>query len=314
MTGQKKASVLLVGLAFAAVYLIWGSTYFFIEMGVKYIPPAVLGAIRFSVAGVLILLWLFIKGEKIWNPQAVIPSLVSGVLLLFIGNGAVIWVEQFLPSSFVAIFLASGPLCILLLDKANWQKNFSNRFTLMGVTVGLVGVIALFYEKIAATHYGNNSFWPLIVLCIANIGWCVGSLYSKYKVQNVSPLVNAAWQMIAAGIAFTLVGIFHKDFSGLQIKAIPLKAWLALTYLIIFGSIIAYSAYIFLLSVRSATQVSTYAYVNPLVAVLLGVYINNDNLTMLQLSGLAVILLSVFFVNQAKRIQVKTKRRIKTEI
>lgn len=304
MSENKSASFWMVILAFAAVYIIWGSTYFFIELAVKYLPPAVLGAVRFIASGLIMLVWVAIRGEKIWNRSAIIPSVISGTLMLFLGNGAVIWTEQYLHSSFVAIFMASAPLWFLLLDKSNWRQNFNNRYTLAGVAIGLIGVIALFYEKISITNYGQ-SILPLIILCTANISWSLGSLYSKYKVKNVSQSVNAAWQMLAAGAAFALTGWMHNDFTNVVWAAIPLKAWLFISYLVIFGSVIGYSAYVFLLSVRSVTTVSTYAYVNPLVAVLLGVLINKDHLTILQLSGLAIILGSVFFINLAKKQHAK---------
>lgn len=309
MTLKKQPAVVLVILAFAAVYVIWGSTYFFIEMAVKHIPPMVLGAIRFIIAGIIMMIWVMLKGERIWQRSAIAPAVVSGILMLFLGNGAVIWAEQFLPSSFVAIFLASAPLWFLLLDKVNWRQNFNNKYTIMGVAIGLLGVVALFYEKIAATGYGN-SLLPLIILCVANISWALGSLFSKYKVKGTSASVNSAWQMMAAGVAFTLAGIVNKEFVTVEWAAIPSKAWASLAYLVVFGSIIGYSAYVFLLSVRSATQVSTYAYVNPLVAVLLGVLINHDRLTPMQLGGLAIILCSVFFINLAKKNQLKVKARL----
>ncbi len=312
MTTNKQPSVALVILAFAAVYIIWGSTYFFIEMAVKHIPPMVLGAVRFIIAGIIMMAWVAIKGERIWQKSAIAPAAISGLLMLFLGNGAVIWAEQFLPSSFVAIFLASAPLWFLLLDKINWQQNFNNKYTIMGVAIGLLGVIALFYEKIAATGY-SNSLLPLIILCVANISWSLGSLFSKYKVKGTSASVNSAWQMLAAGAAFTIAGLFNNEFTTIEWTVIPAKAWASLAYLVVFGSIIGYSAYVFLLSVRSATQVSTYAYVNPLVAVLLGVLINKDQLTPMQLGGLAIILCSVFFINLAKKNQLKVKARLEAK-
>ena len=305
MNAEKQSSVALVILAFAAVYIIWGSTYFFIEMAVKHIPPMALGAIRFILAGLIMLAWVGFKKEKIWNRSAILPSIFSGLLMLFIGNGSVIWVEQSLPSSFVAIFLASAPLWFLLLDNINWRKNFNNKFTVTGVAIGLIGVIALFYEKIVEAGYGTGLL-PLLVLSLANIGWTLGSLISKYRVKNISPSVNSAWQMIAAGLAFAVSGAFNGEFAHINWHLVPVNAWAATVYLIVFGSIIGYSAYVFLLSVRSPAQVSTYAYVNPLVAVLLGVLINHDRLTTLQLGGLAIILCSVFFINLAKKADQKS--------
>ncbi|MFT4094580.1 MAG: EamA family transporter [Niabella sp.] len=309
MTSQKQPSLLLIALAFTAVYIIWGSTYFFIEMAVKGMSPAFLGAIRFTTAGLIMLIIAAFRGEKIGNKKALLPAAVSGILMLFVGNGAVIWAEQYLHSSFVAVFLASAPLWFLLLDRINWRQNFNNRYTLIGVAIGLIGVIALFYEKIAVAGY-QQALLPLVILCVANISWSLGSLYSKYKVKNVSASVNAAWQMIAAGIAFVIVGISNKELMNVQWSAIPVKAWLAASYLVVFGSIIAYSAYVFLLNVRSPAQVSTYAYVNPLVAVILGVFINRDPFTSMQLAGLVIILCSVFFINLAKRNQVKLKAKL----
>lgn len=306
MNDQKSERLWLIVLAFAAVYFIWGSTYFFIEMVVKYLPPMVTGALRFVLAGAIMLGWLAYKGEKIWKRNNIFPAMVSGVLMLFIGNGSVMWTEQHLPSSFVAIFMASAPLWFLVLDKINWKQNFSSHYTLMGVLVGLIGVIALFYEKLAASSY-TKSILPLLVLTMANISWVLGSLYSKYKSNPASPFITSGWQMLAGGFAFAIAGAINGDFFRVQWQDIPAKVWVATAYLLIFGSVIAYSAYIFLLTVRTPAQVSSYAYVNPLVAVVLGVFINHDKLTSLQLSGLAIILCSVFLINLAKRKKMITK-------
>ena len=310
---QKKApSVVLVILAFAAVYLIWGSTYFFIEKGVKFIPPMLLGGLRFVTAGVLMLVWVTLRGEKVWNASVIVHSVISGVLMLFVANGAVIWAEQYLHSSFVAIFLASAPIWFLVFDKPNWVENFTNKFTLLGVAMGLLGVVALFYEKIAGGN-GNRNLIPVLAIFIGNIGWVVGSLYSKYKVKDISPSVNAAWQILSAGVVFFIAGFADGSIVRVNWMAIPAEGWTALVYLILFGSIIAYSAYVFLLSARSATQVSSYAYVNPLVAVLLGVLINKDHLTVLQLAGLMVILCSVLFINLAKKEREKKRAQQRGE-
>lgn len=310
---QKKApSVVLVILAFAAVYLIWGSTYFFIEKGVKFIPPMLLGGLRFVTAGILMLVWVTLRGEKVWNASVIMHSVISGVLMLFVGNGAVIWAEQYLHSSFVAIFLASAPIWFLVFDKPNWVENFTNKFTLLGVAMGLLGVVALFYEKIAGGN-GNRNLIPVLAIFIGNIGWVVGSLYSKYKVKDISPSVNAAWQILSAGVVFFIAGFADGSIVRVNWMAIPAEGWAALIYLILFGSIIAYSAYVFLLSARSATQVSSYAYVNPLVAVILGVLINKDHLTVLQLAGLMVILCSVLFINLAKKEREKKRAQQRGE-
>ncbi|MFV0605760.1 MAG: EamA family transporter [Niabella sp.] len=300
MASKKPESLLLIVLAFAAVYIIWGSTYFFIERAVRYFPPMVIGALRFWAAGIILMIWAAWRREKLWNKKAMLYSLISGILMLFVGNGAVIWAEQYLQSSFVAIFLASSPIWFLVLDKPQWQKNFSSQLTLVGVFAGLVGVVLLFYEKLTAGSLAV-SLLPLLVITLGNVGWTMGSLVSKYKVKNISPTVNSAWQMLAAATAFTIVGVSNHSFANTQWQAVPPEGWFSMVYLIVFGSIIGFSAYVYLLAHRNPTQVSSYAYVNPLVAVLLGVWLNQEKISLLQLAGLAVILLSVVFINIAKQ-------------
>ena len=265
----------------------------------------VLGSLRFLAATLILAAWVKIKGEKLWNKSAIRYSLISGVLMLFVGNGAVIWAEQYLQSSFVAIFLASSPIWFLVFDKPQWSANFRSRLTLTGVFAGLIGVVFLFYEKVEGGSLGL-AILPLVVITLGNVGWTVGSLVSKYKVKNISPSVNSAWQMFAGAIAFSIVGIADNSFTKTNWNAIPFEAWFSMGYLIIFGSIIGFSAYVYLLEHRNPTQVSSYAYVNPLVAILLGVFLNNEKITLLQFAGLAVILFSVLFINIAKRRKGKT--------
>lgn len=253
--------------------------------------------------------WVKIKGERLWNKKAILYSVVSGLLMLFVGNGAVIWAEQYLQSSFVAIFLASSPIWFLVLDKPQWQVNFSSRLTLLGVFAGLVGVVLLFYEKIEDGKFAL-SLLPLLVITLGNVGWTYGSLVSKYKVKNISPSVNSTWQMFAAATAFTMFGIADHSFAETHWHAIPFEAWFSMGYLIVFGSIIGFSAYVYLLEHRNPTQVSSYAYVNPVVAVLLGVFLNNEKVTLLQFAGLAVILFSVLFINLAKRRKTRLGKKL----
>lgn len=307
MANKKEESLVLIVLSFLAVYIIWGSTYFFIERAVRHFPPMVIGAVRFLVSGLIMLAWIKIRGEKLWERKTMIYSFMSGLLMLFVGNGAVIWAEQYLQSSFVAIFLASSPIWFLILDRPQWQVNFSSKLTLLGVFAGLVGVVLLFYEKLDGGKLGLSVI-PLIVITLGNIGWTFGSLVSKYKVKNISPSVNSAWQMLSASFMFSIIGISQDSFNQTNWEAIPTEAWLSLLYLIVFGSIIGFSAYVYLLEHRNPTQVSSYAYVNPLVAVLLGVFFNNEKISLLQLAGLAVILFSVLFINIAKRKKARQEK------
>lgn len=316
---KKEASTAMVILAFATVYLVWGSTYFFIQKAVQDIPPFIMGALRFVAAGILLLFWCIYKKEKLWNPQQIKAALLSGVLLLFIGNGAVIWAEQKLPSSLVAVLVSAAPLWFVLLDKPKWKDNLTSRPILIGLLVGFIGVILLFSEKVSEALSSSGSIEQvigLLVLIVGSMSWAGGSLYSKYKGSG-SAIVNTMWQMLAASFAFAIFSFATDEWSGFKWQSVSNEAWLSVFYLITMGSLAGYSAYVWLLQVRPATQVSTYAYVNPVVAVLLGVLFAGEHMSIIQVAGLAVILTSVLLINLAKQRKEKqvlaTKRSLEME-
>jgi drug/metabolite transporter (DMT)-like permease len=300
---KKHASPLMVIIAFAIVYIVWGSTYFFIQKAEKGFPAFMLGAIRFIIAGVLMLGWCRFKGEKLFIKQDIKHAAISGILMLTIGNGVVIWVEQYLPSAVVAIMLSSAPLWFVLLDKPMWYENLNNNAAITGLVIGFAGVILLFSEKITAvlsTGGHTAELGSLALMIVGTISWSAGSLYSRYKGSGGSGIVNTGWQMLAAGLAFVPGVIFRGEMNHLEWHSIPAVAWLSLFYLIVFGSLAGFSAYVWLLKVRPATQVSTYAYVNPIVAVILGVFFANEKITLVQIVGLVIILVSVLLINLSK--------------
>ena len=311
---KKGASPLMVVVAFATVYIVWGSTYFFIQKAIAGFPPFLLGAIRFLIAGVLMLGWSTWRGQPVFVKRDIMRASISGVLMLFVGTGAVIWVEQYLPSAMVAIMVSAAPLWFTLLDKPKWSENFSSRLTIAGLIVGFAGVVLLFYDKIVDAFSGNTSHTELSavgILFLGSIAWTLGSLYTKYKPTAGSVSVNIGWQMLAAGIAFVPGCFLRNEFQVVQWQSISLDAWLSVAYLIVFGSIAAFTAYIWLLQVRPATQVSTYAYVNPVVAVLLGVLFAHEHISFFQVIGLLIILGSVLMINLVKSKKIQTS--MKTE-
>lgn len=296
-------STFLVVIAFAVVYVVWGSTYFFIQMAVKGFPPMLMGALRFFTAGILLLTWCRIKGDKLWVKKDIITSGISGLLMLFVATGIVIWAERTLPSAMVAILVSANPIWFVVLDKVNWKINLKNKTTIAGLLLGFAGVIMLFGEAISKSLAGTMSqeqLTGLILLLAGPIAWSAGSLYSKKRGSDAPARVNTSWQMIIAGLAFIPAGLFNQEFRSFHFAQVPVQSWLAIGYLIIFGSIGAYSAYVWLLKVRPATQVSTHSYVNPVIAVLLGTLFARENISGLQILGLVIILLSVLLVNMAK--------------
>lgn len=302
-TTSKKPSLLLVIVAFATIYLVWGSTYFFIQMAVHGFPPMLLGAFRFLAAGALLLGWCLLKGDKVWVKKDIKAAAVSGLLMLFTATGGIIWAEQSLPSAIVAIMVSANPIWFVALDKANWKVNISNKSTLAGLVAGFAGVVLLFAEAIVKSFAGTITLPQVIALVLVMvdpIAWSLGALLSKKNTSDTPARVSSAWQMIIAGLAFVVAALFHQEFSQFHISRVPSSAWMALGYLIVFGSIGAFSAYIWLLKVRTAVQVSSHSYVNPVVAVVLGVLFANEHISTLQLFGLVVILLSVLLINAKK--------------
>ncbi len=299
---ETPASKFNVVLAFAIVYIVWGSTYFFIQKAVQSFPPFMLGALRFFAAAFIMLIWCVYKKEKVFDLKQVMHAVLGGLLLLFIGNGAVIWVEQYMPSAVVAIMVSSSPLWFVLLDKPKWAHNLRNRSTILGLVMGFLGVVLLFYKSIVASVSGGSGIEAggMLLVTLAAMSWAGGSLYSKYYSSGSSAIVNSTWQMLAAAVAFAIGGLLRGEQNGFEIQSVSPEGWWSVAYLVLFGSIAGFSAYVWLLKVRSATQVSTYAYVNPVVAVLLGVLFAGERITILQISGLGIILLSVMMINLAK--------------
>ena len=306
----------MVLLAFAIVYLVWGSTYFFIQKAVAGFPPFMLGALRFLLSGMLMTFWCIMKGEKLFGIPNIKHAIISGILLLFFGNGIIIWVEQTIPSGVAAITVSSAPLWFILLDKPKWSENFRSRSIVAGMLIGLAGVLLLFSEQVSEAMKGNGvQIGTMILLLIASIAWAGGSLYSKYKSSEGSTIVNSSWQMMAAGIAFLPGMLIRGEMNGFEWENVSSDAWLSLLYLITMGSIAGFSAYVWLLKVRPAMQVSTYAYVNPVVAVLLGVFFAGEKISLTQILGLITILGSVLLINMARYRREKiAERSITSEI
>lgn len=323
---NKKSFMMTVIVAYAMIYLVWGSTYFFIDRALDGFSPFMLGAFRFTIAGALLLGWCKLKGHKIFSWNLIKNSSVTGLLLLFIDTGIIIYVEQFLTSGLVAIMAASAAIWFIVLDRPNWGKNFRNLPILAGLFLGFLGVVMLFGEQIAVNsdvETQKTNIYGMALLIIGAIAWTAGSLFSKYfsnkkEQEESNSIVGTGWQIFIAGIAFCIAALVSGEAQAFTFTNVSTDAWLSMIYLITFGSIIAYSSYIWLLKVRPATEVSTYAYINPIVAVILGVLFANEGVSSVQLTGLVIILTSVFLINfdayfKKNKNQVKGLQKIRTK-
>ena len=297
-TEQKKYSKALLVAAFAALYIIWGSTYLGIKYAIETIPPFFMAAVRFSIAGLLMLLWCVIKKEKVPSLKSIGIISFAGFLMLFIGNAAVVWSEQYLPSGLVAILVATVPLWFVILDKRQWHFHFSNKLIILGLIIGFAGVMMLFAGKGSIGITGSRTkIISFFVLIFGSISWAIGSLYSKYKKTDGSTVVKAAIQMLVAGLSAFVAGFISNEQKGFVLSQVSLTSLLAVIYLITLGSLVAYMAYIWLLSVRPPSLVGTYAYVNPVVAVFLGWLLAGEAITTQQIIALSIILVGVLLVN-----------------
>jgi drug/metabolite transporter (DMT)-like permease len=298
---RKEPSQLLIVAAFAAIYLIWGSTYIAIAIAIRDIPPLLMAGIRFASAGLLLYAFARIRGESVPDRRSIGNISLSGILMLFFGTGTLVWVEQYISSGLAAIIVATVPLWFVLLDKRQWKFHFSNSWIIAGLLIGFAGVLVLFADKQSFSFSGDKmKVISFFVLLAGTIAWAIGSLYSKYKPVEGSTVMKAAIQMIAAGTCALLAGIAGGEHHRIAWSAISWHSGLALLYLITLGSLIAYMAYVWLLSVRSPVLVGTYAYVNPIVAVFFGWLIASEPVSRQQLIALGVILSGVILVNITK--------------
>ncbi|MBC7850351.1 MAG: EamA family transporter [Chitinophagaceae bacterium] len=306
---KKEVSPVAIIIAFAILYIVWGSTYFFIQVAVHEIPPFLMGALRFIAAGTLLFLWCVIKKERLFDRKQIKNSAITGFFLLFIGTGAVIWAEKTIPSSLFAVLIASQAIWLVVLDRRNWKANLQSRNTIIGLIIGFAGVILLFSEsasKAMNTSSGGTSIVALLVLIVGTISWTAGSIYSKYN-SSGSSAVNSTWQMLTAGLIFLIGSFINNEWTAFDWAGVSTNSWLSVLYLVVFGSLAGFSAYVWLLKVRPVTQVGTHVYVNPVVAVLLGVLFAGETMTVIQVVGLAIILSSVLLINLAKYRQAKAE-------
>lgn len=294
-----------VVIAYFLIYVVWGSTYFFIGQCLHDIPPFMLGALRFSMAGAVLLAICGWRGEKLLKKKLILKSAVSGIVLLFIDQAVIMFAQQYVSSSLVAIVASSTALWIMLLDVRAWRQNFRRPATVLGMVLGFAGVGMLYAEQL----YSDTSVHPdsevgILLLVGGCISWACGTLYSKYRSsaeEETNGFAGSAWQMLSASVVFSICATISSDFTTTDMATISMTSWLSLAYLITFGSLLAYSAYVWLLKVRPASEVATHAYVNPVVAVALGAGIGGEHVTAVQIAGLAVILASVMMVSMRKR-------------
>lgn len=286
-------------LAFGLVYFFWGSTYLAIGIAVEHIPPALMCGARFSIAGIVMLAWCGLNRRGIWYPARDLAHMAAvGILLLMGGNLTLSFAERVVPTGLAALLVAVVPIWFMVLDSLLLGDHHISRRGKVGLALGIMGVVVLIWPKLMSSgQMGRRELWWSLALLGGSFSWALGSVLAKKWKSSADPLSTTAWQMVFAGVANFIFASLFENLSQVQWTARGVGAVL---YLVVCGSWIGYTAYIFLLQHVPTSKVSTYAYVNPMIAVFLGWLVLHERIDHFILLGSAVIICSVVLVTSAK--------------
>jgi drug/metabolite transporter (DMT)-like permease len=286
-------------LAFAIIYFVWGSTFFAIRIGVQEVPPFLLAAMRFLAAGLVLYLWMLAQRERSPNGRQWLSVLVLATLI-FVGDyGLVFWAEQRVPSGVTAVMLATIPVFMALSEIILLH---TQRLTLrlsVALLLGIAGVAVLISRSLHLGGAPVDSSGALALL-IASLSWSIASVLTRKLPLPASKVMSSGVQMLAGGVLLALTSASLGEFHQFHASAVSRAAWLALLYLIVAGSIVAFTAYVWLIHHESPTRVGTYAYVNPVIAVLLGYFAGDEALGLRTVLGTFCVLISVVLITTTR--------------
>jgi drug/metabolite transporter (DMT)-like permease len=284
--------------AFVTVCIVWGTTYLFIRIAVETIPPVLLTASRYVFAGLVMTTVCLIRGERLPRDRKTLGNLaLVGFLMVGVGNLAVVWAEQWVPSGMAALLVATAPFWMAITEMLRPDGDRLDLQRGIGMLVGFVGVAILVTPSSSGSHFDSHFVIGALVIQLGAIGWQLGSVRGKYSIKGVPLMVSASLQMLFGGVLTGIIGFALGE--GPRFVVTP-RTFAALAYLAIFGSIIAYSAYVYALAHIRTTNMSLYAYVNPVVAVLLGWLVLKEELTWVSIVAMCVILAGVALVQTAR--------------
>jgi drug/metabolite transporter (DMT)-like permease len=286
-------------LAFAIIYFVWGSTYLAIRVGVREFPPFLMAALRFSVAGMVLYGWMIARGARPPSWRQWMGICLLAILFFVLDYGLVFWAEQRVPSGITAVMMATIPAFIALSEITFLGTQKMTVRLAFALLLGLAGVAVLLSRSL---HLGGMPIdrSGAMALLVASISWALGTALTRKLALPSSPMMNSGSQMLAGGALLALTSTMLGEFRNFHPSSISPGAWFSLLYLIVAGSIIAFTAYLWLLHHESPTKVATYAYVNPVVAVLLGYLLGGETLDRRTVLGTALILVSVVAITTAK--------------
>lgn len=292
-------------LAFAIIYFVWGSTFLAIRVGVREVPPFLLAGIRFLIAGLVLFAWMRAKGTASPTARQWFSATLLAVLIFVLDYGLLFWAERRLPSGIAAVMMATIPVFMTLSEILFLKTQRLTPRLGAALLVGIGGVLVLVSRSIS---FGDSPIDTIgaIALIVAAIGWSVGSALTRKLPLPSSKAMSSGAQMLAGGVLLTITSAALGEFHGFRLQGVSMKAWLALAYLIVAGSIVAFTAYVWLIHHESPTKVGTYAYVNPVVAVLVGYFLGGEGLSLRTIIGTLLVLVSVVVITTSPKKQVST--------
>lgn len=300
-----KPSLAALVIAFATIYLVWGSTYLGMRVAIETMPPFAMAAARFLISGAILYAFVRVRGAARPTRQQWRDNTIIGTLLLLGGNGLVVWAEQFIPSGVAALVIGITPVFFVLAEWAWPGGQRPTAWMFLGLALGFIGVawLAAPWETAVdrALHPGG-----LVALIMACVLWTVGSMFSRHTRNPAPPFVASAVQMLCGGVALALVALLRGEVGGLELTAISARSWWAFAYLVLIGSLVGFSTFVWLMKHSTPARVSTYAYVNPVVAVFLGWWILDEKVDEhIVLPALIIVAAVVLITTQRSRVAVK---------
>jgi len=296
-----------IWIALLALYIVWGSTYLAIRFSVETIPPFLHAALRFFISGAILFIWRRMAGDPAptlsnWKSTAIV-----GAGLLLGGNGLVAWAEQSVPSGIAALMISTSPFWLVLFESLRAGGAKPTWRSIVGLIVGFGGVFILIGPAEIMGGEGRFDTFGIVLLLLAPLFWSLGSIYARGADMPKSTLLGTGMEMLMGAVALFIVSLAKGELHGFSFGLVSMRSWLGLAYLITFGSLVGFVSYGYLLHNAPISLTSTYAYVNPVVAVLLGNFFANEPLNARILIASAIIIGSVVFINTARQTRVKTE-------
>ncbi len=298
MSTQEQPNTIVIILAFFAIYIIWGTTYLFVAILLEELPPFMLAGIRFILASILISSILpFVKQKEKPTKAQFKNAIIGGTFFLVLGNGMMSWALQFVDSGFASLIISAQPMIILFMLWVLYGQKIKAQ-SYLGVALGIIGIYLLVVQD--QLVYSDDQWWGLLAVVSCLFTWGYGSLFVAKADMPKTFLVNTGIQMMFAGCAMVLISLLIEDVDSIRWNKLSSTTIYSMLYLIVFGSVVAFTAFNYLLKYVSPEKVSTSTYINPIVALFLGWYVLDEIVTLQSIFAAAILLLGVYFINSSR--------------